>query len=93
MAIAVGVMMDFILGHVMTSWMGDDGFITMFDSQNRAIVPLGDTVFGRGKVLSKYVENGQHLAKVAVWGETNRGYICAVGVGTIALPARSETEA
>jgi hypothetical protein len=80
------------MGHVITNWMGDDGIVVKFDTQNRAIAPLGDTIFGRGRVIKKYVENNNHLVDVAVWEETIRGYLATTGVATVSLPLRESDE-
>lgn len=89
LAIGFGVQNDFAMGRLLTNWISDEGFLKKFDAQNRIIDPLGDTMFGKGKVIKKYVENDEHLVDIAVWCECIRGYIAALGIATVALPSRS----
>jgi hypothetical protein len=48
--------------------------------------PLGDTIFGRGKVKNKYISaNGEYLVDLDVWVETIRGYVSDVATATVSL--------
>jgi acyl dehydratase len=88
-AIMIGTMMEHTLGRLITNWMGDDGFLKMTDFQNRTAVPMGDTVFGRGKVIRKYVqEDGEHVVDVACWLEGIRGFIHTMGTAKVGLLSR-----
>lgn len=58
-----------ILGRLITNWMGDDGFIRKFLWRMLEHAHLGDTIIGRGKVIKKYVENGEHLVDLSLWTE------------------------
>ncbi|MFC2018493.1 MaoC family dehydratase N-terminal domain-containing protein [Chloroflexota bacterium] len=89
LAIGFGVQNDFALGRLLTNWMSDEGFLKKYESQNRIIDPLGDTMFGKGKVIKKYEEDGEHLVDIAVWCECIRGYIAAMGTATVVLPSRT----
>ena len=86
-----GTQMDAMLGHLMTNWMGDDGFLKNFNSQNRTIDPYGDANWCRGKVIRKYIENGEHLVDVALWIESIRGWIVTSATATIVLPSKNGT--
>ena len=92
-AFTAGSQMDTWLGHVITNWIGDDGFLRRLDIQHRAINPIGDTVICRGQVVKKYVENGDHLVDMAIWSESHRGWILSPASVTASLPSRSLTEA
>jgi hypothetical protein len=84
-----GTQMDAMLGHLITNWMGDDGFLKKFDSQNRIIDPNGDANWCRGKVLKKYIANGEHLVDIALWIESIRGWIVTSAIATIVLPSKN----
>lgn len=73
------------LCRTITNWMGDDGFLRMFDSHYCANMPVGDTFFCRGKVINKRTENGEHLVDVIVWAEDIRGYIADWAAATVSL--------
>ncbi|MEJ2740825.1 MAG: hypothetical protein P8105_13550, partial [Dehalococcoidia bacterium] len=84
-----GTKMDAMLGHLITNWMGDDGFLKKFDSQNRTINLSGDANWCRGRVIRKYIENGEHLVDIALWIESIRGWIVTPATATIVLPSRN----
>jgi len=88
-----GTQMDAMLGHLITNWMGDDGFLKSFDSQYRIINPRGDANWCKGKVIKKYVQNGERLVDLAVWIESIRGWIVAPATATVALPSRTAERA
>jgi len=93
---AIGVPMAYDLGmqrfswagHLITNWMGDDGFLERFDSKVQAIDPSGDARWCRGKVIKRYVERGKPLVDLAVWIESIRGWITTSATATVALPSR-----
>jgi acyl dehydratase len=88
-----GTQMDAMLGHLITNWMGDDGFLKSFAPQNRMINPSGDANWCRGKVIAKYIENGEHLVDLAVWIESIRGWIVTPAVATVVLPSKTGDKA
>lgn len=75
-----------------SNWMGNDGIIRRLSWQKMANTPFGDTIFGRGRVLRKYIEDGRCLVDVTSWMETNRGYISNAGPLTIELMSRRQLE-
>lgn len=87
----LGVTVEHLLGRLITNWMGDDGFLRRFDWLSTSEAPLGDTVFGKGRVMRKYVgENGDHLVDLDVWLETIRGNICDVATATVSLVSKEQ---
>lgn len=77
-----------LMAHLLTNWMGDDGFIKKFNWRHLSRTALGDTLIGRGKVTNKRVENGEHLVDLAVWAESTRGNITEAAVATVSLCSR-----
>jgi acyl dehydratase len=75
-------------GHLMTNWMGDDGFLKKLDVTVRDMHFLGDTLWCKGKVARKYVEGGEHLVDCELWGENQKGQRISPGCATVALPTR-----
>jgi hypothetical protein len=92
-AIMIGTMMEHTLGRAITNWMGNDGFLKRTDFHNRVAIPMGDTIFGKGKVIKKYVTNdGEHVVDVACWLESIRGFISTMGVATMGLLSRETVD-
>jgi hypothetical protein len=82
----IAVTVDHFLARIVTNWMGDDGFIRIFNYVKMANTPLGDTIFGRGRVIKKYTnDKGDHLVDLDVWMESNRGYIPNAATVTVSL--------
>lgn len=76
------------LGHLLTNWMGDDGFLKRLYAELRLFNVVGDTTWCKGKVAKKYIENGVHLVDIECWGENQRGEITMPGRATVALPSK-----
>jgi acyl dehydratase len=92
-AIVIGTMLEHTLGRLITNWMGDDGFLKMTDFQHRTSVPIGDTIFGKAKVIRKYVqEDGEHVVDLACWLEGIRGFIHAMGTATVGLMSQESID-
>jgi acyl dehydratase len=76
------------IAHLICNWMGDDGFVKCLDLQHRAVLFLGEMSTQKGKVRRKYVENGEHLVDLEVWGENREGIGHTVGSATVRLVSR-----
>ena len=87
----LGVTAEHFLSRLITNWMGDDGFLRRFHWLTLAHAPLGDTIFGQGKVTRKYIdENSNHLVDLEVWIESNRGNISDVAKATVHLMSKAD---
>jgi len=86
-----GVMRIQLFYHVITNWMGDDGFLRMFDMQIRSPFFYGDTIWFTGEVVKKHkvVEGGIEYGAVdiKVNGPNQRGESTAPGIATVYLPS------
>ena len=79
------------LGHILTNWAGDDGFIKKMYGELRRFNVVGDTTWIKGRVVKKYMdENGEPCVDVDCWGENQRGEITMPGHATIILPSREK---
>lgn len=76
------------LGHLLTNWMGDEGFLKEMHARLTRFNIIGDTTWCKGKVTRKYEENDEHLVEVECWGENQRGEVTMPGHAIIALPSR-----
>ena len=73
------------LGHLMTDWIGDDGFLRSLNVQVNRINALGDMTWCKGKVTRKHVVNGQHVVECEVWAENQDGAVTAKGDASVQL--------
>lgn len=76
------------LGHVLANWVGDDGWVCTVDCQTRRFVYVGDTIYVKGRVVQKYVRDGEHTVDLDVWIEDQRGRIVTPGHAVVLLPSR-----
>jgi acyl dehydratase len=77
------------LGHLMTNFAGDDGFVRRLDAKLRRPNIMGDVSWCRGTVVDKRVDDGAHLVDVEVRIENQLGEVTATGVSTVQLPTRA----
>jgi hypothetical protein len=73
------------IGHLLSDWMGDAGFLKQLCCSHRAIFFHGDTAYIHGKVTKKYVEDGEHLVNINAWSETQDGIKFNMANATIKL--------
>jgi hypothetical protein len=82
---------EYLICRLITNWMGDDGFLRGLEWRKMTNVPIGDTIFGTGKVIRKYVdEKGNYLVDLNVCVESIRGYTGYVGTATVSLLSREK---
>jgi len=78
------------LANLITNWIGDDGWLKTIDFQLRRHNLIGDTTWCKGKVIDKYLKNGEHIVKCEIWAEDQRGESTASGNATVVLPTREQ---
>jgi acyl dehydratase len=76
------------LGHLVTNWIGDDGFLKRLNVQVRRHNIIGDLTVCTGTVTRKWQEGDEHLVEVAVQGRNQRDEQTAVGTAVAVLPSR-----
>jgi acyl dehydratase len=84
-AFLFAVLSRYLMARLVTNWMGDDGFLRKYKWRHIARNAVGDTVIGRGKVVHKRVEDGEHLVDLKVWLENLRGNTTEVASATVSL--------
>jgi len=75
---------------LVTNWIGDDGFIRKYKWRHIYRTPNGDCLINRGKVVKKYIENGEHLVDLKVWTDDMRGNVTEVSYATVKLVSKNE---
>ena len=93
-AIGVPVAYDYAIqrfswaGHLITNWMGDDGFLKKISLRCVLFNVFGDTQFLKGAVTKKYQEGGEYLVDVEIKCENQRGELTMPGTATVSLPSK-----
>ncbi|MBN1382295.1 MAG: MaoC family dehydratase N-terminal domain-containing protein [Deltaproteobacteria bacterium] len=86
----LGMQMRAWLGRMIGNWMGDDGFIKKMGDQLRGVLYRDSLALCRGRVVRKYIENGEHLVDLAVTVEDHDGrFIIPNGTATVVLLSRN----
>lgn len=87
------------LVQLMTDWIGEEGILKKFSCQFRGMdyprlmktfqePQEGDTLWCKGKVTSKYVEDEEHYVECEIWVENTQGEKTTRGNATVALLSR-----
>ena len=77
--------------HLLTNWMGDDGWLKKSQAQYRGFVYFSDVVWFRGEVVDKYIdEQGEHCVAIKTSGINQRDEDVLPGSAIIALPSREK---
>lgn len=87
------------LVQLMTDWMGEEGVLKKFSCQYRLVdyprrmktlaePEEGDTWWCQGKVIKKYVQDGEHRVDCDIWVENGQGEATTTGKATVILPTR-----
>jgi acyl dehydratase len=76
------------LGHLLTNWMGDDGFLKKLYVKLVGFNMRGYTTWCRGKVIRKYEDDGEQVVDCEIWCENQISEVTATGKATIILPSR-----
>ena len=78
-------------GRLLSNWMGDDGHIHNHQWIKFTNTPFGDTVFGHGRVVSKYIDaEGRCLVDIDCWMDNVRGFVSNTGFSTVELFSREK---
>jgi hypothetical protein len=75
-------------GHLMTNWIGDDGFLSLLDVQVRRFNLIGDTTWIRGTVTDVFERAGKGIVACDLWAQNQRGETTAQGKAEAILPRR-----
>ncbi|MBI3994242.1 MAG: MaoC family dehydratase N-terminal domain-containing protein [Candidatus Lambdaproteobacteria bacterium] len=76
------------MGHMMTNWIGDDGFLKQLNAKVVRHNPVGDTLTIRGKVTRKYQQGGEHLVACDLLATNQDGENSCIADAVAALPTR-----
>lgn len=84
-----GCMRETWLGHLVTDWIGDDGWLWKMSIQHRKFNYVGDTSWLKGKVVDKQHVDGRNEVHIEMRVENQVGEITSPGTAVVLLPTRS----
>ncbi|WP_433761364.1 FAS1-like dehydratase domain-containing protein [Nocardia sp. CA-135398] len=83
-----GGMRETWLCHLLTDWIGDDGWLWKLRCEHRKFNYIGDTTWVRGTVVDKRQVDGRNEIHLEVRCENQRGEITTPGTAVVLLPTR-----
>jgi len=84
-----GRMRETWLIHLCTDWMGDDAWLWKLECEFRQFNYVGDATWLAGRVVQKYLAEGDRPAvDLEVQGTNQRGVVTCPGRATVLLPSR-----
>lgn len=87
----VGTQRQSWLIHLLTNWMGDEGWLKKNYAEYRRFVYFSDVIWLAGKVTNKYLdENGECCVDIENSGINQRGENTIVGKSTVILPSKEK---
>ena len=72
--------------HLVTDWIGDDGFLRKIECQYRKFNYMGDATWCRGTVREKFEEDGKKCVRLDVETVNHRDEVTTVAVAEVELP-------
>lgn len=76
-------------GHLISNWMGDEGFLKYFKVKWTGFNFIGDTAWLDGTVAKKYVNDNENLIDLDMWAVNQNGdRLSDTAKATIVLPTR-----
>ncbi len=83
-----GAIRETFLSHLVTNWMGDDGWLRRLHVQHRKFNFAGDTNWLLGQVTGKEMSEEGPEVHLDVWIENQRGVKITLGSAVVLLPSR-----
>ena len=76
------------LGQLMTDWIGEQGILRKLTCSYKGMNFPGEPLVCKGKVIKKYVEDGEHCVECNIWAENVKGEKTITGMAIVIMPAR-----
>ncbi|MFC2059247.1 MaoC family dehydratase N-terminal domain-containing protein [Chloroflexota bacterium] len=86
--IAHGPLNCALLAQFMTNWIGGFGVLKKHYAEMRGNVFPGDTLVFHGKVVNKYLQDGEGFIDCETWAENQEGSKVTPGRSTVTLPLK-----
>jgi acyl dehydratase len=75
-------------GHLITNWMGDEGFLKKLSARCILFNVFGDTQWVGGTVANKYQEGDEYLVEIQIKTVNQRGEETMPGKALVSLPSK-----
>lgn len=83
-----GALRETYLQHLLTDWIGDEGWLFTQHDEVRRFNYVGDTQFVTGEVVGKHNEGSACSVDIEMRATNQRGEVTAPGRATVLLPSR-----
>jgi acyl dehydratase len=80
------------MGHLVTNWMSDWGFVRKLEVRLALPNLVGDVTWLKAKVSRRFIENGEHLVELECRGENQRKERNMEGSAIVRLPSKDPTD-
>jgi hypothetical protein len=80
------------IGHLVTNWAGDWGFVRSLDVRLSQPNYVGDTTWCSGRVTRKLEVDGEKRVEIACWGENQLGEKTTEALVGVRLPTRNPAD-
>lgn len=84
-AVGFAVQLEGGLAHLISNWMGDDGFLKSMECQMRRVFTVGDTAWLSGKVVKKYKADDEYLVDLELRAENQDHALIVPATATVRL--------
>ncbi|MFC1909798.1 MaoC/PaaZ C-terminal domain-containing protein [Chloroflexota bacterium] len=77
------------LAQLLTDWMGEAGRLKKLQTRNAAMLYPNEDIICKGKVVKKYLQDGEQCIEAEIWAENPAGEKAVTGSAVLILPTRS----
>lgn len=82
------------LSQMVTEWMGEEGILkkiaVSFRGMHGPITHAGEDHISRGKVIKKYIKDGDHYVELEIRAENAKGEVTTPGSAVVVLPSKAK---
>ena len=76
------------LGQLITDWIGEQGSLRKLTCSYKGMNFPGETLTGKGQVIKKYIEAGEHCVECNIRAENSKGEKTVSGMAIAVVPSR-----
>ena len=77
------------IAHMLTNWMGDDGWLRRLKVRLARFNLIGDTTHAGGRIEERYLDDEDGVVRCSVWTRNQVGELTARGEAWVVLPRRN----